>query len=131
MTIPGDSIGVKQQRVFRFRPPGGIPLCGLELRGRRLGFFRGAADYNSELVSTSLSCSDRAADPPKPQGEVRTGVGYGSREASMTRDEILGVLNARTEAWRHLDVDALVADYAPDAVVESPLAGGSTQGVEQ
>jgi steroid delta-isomerase-like uncharacterized protein len=49
----------------------------------------------------------------------------------MTRDEILGVLNARTEAWRHLDVDALVADYAPDAVVESPLAGGSTQGVEQ
>ena len=49
----------------------------------------------------------------------------------MTRDEILGVLNGRTDAWRRLDVSALVADYAPDAVVESPLAGGSTQGVEQ
>ena len=49
----------------------------------------------------------------------------------MTRDEILAVLNGRTEAWRRLDVNALVADYAPDAVVESPLAGGSTQGVEQ
>jgi steroid delta-isomerase-like uncharacterized protein len=49
----------------------------------------------------------------------------------MTRDEILGVRKGRTEAWRRLDVDALLADYAGDAVVESPLAGGSTQGVEQ
>ena len=49
----------------------------------------------------------------------------------MTRDEILGVLNGRTAARRRLDVNALVADYAPDAVVESPLAGGSTQGLEQ
>ena len=49
----------------------------------------------------------------------------------MTRDEILAVLTRRADAWRRLDVDALVADYAPDAVIESPLAGGTTQGVEQ
>jgi steroid delta-isomerase-like uncharacterized protein len=49
----------------------------------------------------------------------------------MTRDEILAVLNRRTEAWRRLDVGALVADYAPNAVIESPLAGGTTQGLEQ
>src|SRR5687767_15867481 len=49
----------------------------------------------------------------------------------MTRDQILAVLNRRTEAWRRLDVGALVADYAPNAVIESPLAGGTTQGLEQ
>lgn len=49
----------------------------------------------------------------------------------MTRDEVLGVLDRRADAWRRLDAEALVADYAEDAVVESPLAGGSTQGREQ
>ena len=49
----------------------------------------------------------------------------------MTRDEILAMLARRADAWRRLDVDALVADYAPDAVVESPLAGGVTHGLEQ
>lgn len=49
----------------------------------------------------------------------------------MTRDEILALLTRRTEAWRRLDVAALAADYADDAVVESPVAGGATQGAEQ
>ena len=49
----------------------------------------------------------------------------------MTRDEILQLLAHRTEAWRRLDVEALVADYAPDAVIESPMAGGTTQGLDQ
>ena len=49
----------------------------------------------------------------------------------MTRDEILQLLARRSEAWRRLDVKALVADYADDAVVESPVAGGPTQGAEQ
>ena len=49
----------------------------------------------------------------------------------MTRDDILGMLAQRAEAWRRLDVETLVAHYAPDAVVESPLAGGTTQGLEQ
>lgn len=49
----------------------------------------------------------------------------------MTRDEILTVLTRRADAWRRLDVDTLVADYAPDAVIDSPLAGGTTQGLDQ
>ena len=48
----------------------------------------------------------------------------------MTRDEILALLARRAEAWRRLDVAALVADYAPDAVVDSPVAGGATEGLE-
>ena len=49
----------------------------------------------------------------------------------MTRDEILQLLAHRTEAWRRLDVEALVADYAADAIIESPMAGGTTQGLDQ
>jgi len=49
----------------------------------------------------------------------------------MTRDEILALLARRADAWRRLDIAALVADYADDAVVDSPVAGGSTQGHEQ
>ena len=49
----------------------------------------------------------------------------------MTRDEILALLERRAEAWRRLDVGTLVNDYAADAVIESPLAGGTTHGLEQ
>ena len=49
----------------------------------------------------------------------------------MTRDEIVNVLDRRAAAWRHLDAEGLVADYAEDAVVESPLAGGTTHGRDQ
>ena len=49
----------------------------------------------------------------------------------MTRDEILALLDRRAEAWRRLDAGTLVNDYADDAVIESPLAGGTTHGVEQ
>ena len=49
----------------------------------------------------------------------------------MTRAEIVGVLDRRADAWRRLDAETLVADYAEDAVVESPLAAGTTQGRDQ
>ena len=49
----------------------------------------------------------------------------------MTRDDILALLARRVDAWRRLDAEALVADYADDAVVESPLAGGTTNGRDQ
>ena len=49
----------------------------------------------------------------------------------MTRDEIVKVLDRRADAWRRLDAEMLVADYAEDAVIESPLAGGTTQGRDQ
>src|SRR5204862_4071450 len=58
-------------------------------------------------------------------------LGYGSTESAMTRDEIVNLLDRRAAAWLHLDAEALVADYAEDAVVESPLAGGTTQGRDE
>ena len=42
---------------------------------------------------------------------------------SMTREDILALFNRRQEAWEDLDAGALAADYADDAVIESPLAG--------
>jgi steroid delta-isomerase-like uncharacterized protein len=49
----------------------------------------------------------------------------------MTRDEILAMITRRADAWRRLDAVTLVADYADDAVIESPMAGGTTHGAEQ
>jgi len=49
----------------------------------------------------------------------------------MTRAEIVDVLERRADAWRRLDAETLVADYVEDAVIESPLAGGTTQGRDQ
>lgn len=41
----------------------------------------------------------------------------------MTRDEISAILARRAEGYRRLDPVALAADYADDAVLESPAAG--------
>ena len=49
----------------------------------------------------------------------------------MTRAEIVDVLERRAAAWRRLDAETLLADYDEDAVIESPLAGGTTQGRDQ
>jgi steroid delta-isomerase-like uncharacterized protein len=46
----------------------------------------------------------------------------------MTRDEISALVARRQQAWETLDAVALAADYAEDAMVESPLAGGSATG---
>lgn len=40
-----------------------------------------------------------------------------------TRDAIVALLTRRDEAWRQHDAQALAADYAPDAVGESPMSG--------
>lgn len=49
----------------------------------------------------------------------------------MTREAILTILAERVDAWRRLDAEALAAAYADDAVVESPLAGGTVRGRAQ
>ena len=46
----------------------------------------------------------------------------------MTRDEIAALFARRQKAWDDLDAVALAADYAEDATVDSPLAGGSATG---
>lgn len=44
----------------------------------------------------------------------------------MTREEIVALLDRREEGWRRHDPKVLVACYAPDAVVESPMSGTAT-----
>lgn len=46
----------------------------------------------------------------------------------MTREEITALFARRQQAWEALDAVALAADYADDATVDSPLAGGSATG---
>jgi len=41
----------------------------------------------------------------------------------MTRDEIAAMFARRDEAYEEMDTAALAADYADDAVIESPMAG--------
>lgn len=44
-------------------------------------------------------------------------------QSSMTRDEVIAWFARRQKAYENLDAAALAADYAPDAVIESPTAG--------
>jgi steroid delta-isomerase-like uncharacterized protein len=46
----------------------------------------------------------------------------------MTREEIVKLFDHRQEAMDRQDVDALTALYAPDCVVESPMAGSTVRG---
>jgi steroid delta-isomerase-like uncharacterized protein len=41
----------------------------------------------------------------------------------MTRDEIAGMFARRDEAFEEMDAAALAADYAEDALIDSPTAG--------
>lgn len=52
---------------------------------------------------------------------VTTGTRQSERQ--MTRDEIVAFFDRRQEAWDNLDAAALAADYAPECIIESPLAG--------
>ena len=45
------------------------------------------------------------------------------RRSSMTRDEINACFDRRRKAWDDRDARTLAADYAPHAVVESPMGG--------
>ncbi|HEY1303528.1 MAG TPA: ester cyclase [Vicinamibacterales bacterium] len=44
-------------------------------------------------------------------------------QSGMTREETVAFFKRRQEAYEDLDAAALVADYAADAVIESPLTG--------
>jgi steroid delta-isomerase-like uncharacterized protein len=41
----------------------------------------------------------------------------------MTREEVMAFFARRQQAFANLDAAALAADYADDAVIESPIAG--------
>lgn len=44
----------------------------------------------------------------------------------MTRDEMLALLERRGSAWNRRDPAAFVADFAEDAIVDSPTSGITT-----
>lgn len=44
-------------------------------------------------------------------------------QSGMTREETVAFFKRREEAYEDLDAAALAADYAPDAVIESPATG--------
>lgn len=46
--------------------------------------------------------------------------------SGMTRDEIAALFQRRQELYNESDAAALAADYADDAVIESPIAGTHT-----
>jgi steroid delta-isomerase-like uncharacterized protein len=48
------------------------------------------------------------------------------RSSGMTRDEILAFIERRQECFDDFDASGLAADYADDAVIESPMAGVHT-----
>ncbi len=52
-----------------------------------------------------------------------TVAGTGEAQSTMTRQQMQDFINRRWEAYEDLDAAALAADYAPNAVIESPTAG--------
>jgi len=50
----------------------------------------------------------------------------GGSEHSMPRDEIVAFFERRQERWDDFDAAGLAADYADDAIVDSPMAGVHT-----
>jgi hypothetical protein len=44
-------------------------------------------------------------------------------EPTMTREQVMALFARRQRAFDNLDAAALAADYADDAVIESPIAG--------
>ena len=46
----------------------------------------------------------------------------------MSREQIEALIERRQQAWNARDARALTDDHAPECVVDSPLAGGTTRG---
>jgi len=55
--------------------------------------------------------------------EQATLAGTQRTQSGMTREETIAFFKRRQEAYDDLDAAALAADYADDAVIESPLTG--------
>ncbi|HEY5618014.1 MAG TPA: ester cyclase [Vicinamibacterales bacterium] len=57
------------------------------------------------------------------QSEISAAMNPLQGQSGMTRDEIVAFFERRQELYDDLDAAALAADYADDAIIESPLAG--------
>ena len=61
-------------------------------------------------------------EPTATAGTADAGTGH----SGMTRDEILAFFERRQELYDDFDAVALAADYADDAIIDSPFAGVHT-----
>lgn len=59
---------------------------------------------------------------------TRTAADMRKGGSGMTRDEIVAFFERRQELYDDFDAAALAADYADDAVIDSPIAGVHTGG---
>jgi steroid delta-isomerase-like uncharacterized protein len=59
-------------------------------------------------------------------GPTTTAAGMSMGRSGMTRDEIVAFFERRQELYDDFDAAALAADYADDAVIDSPIAGVHT-----
>jgi steroid delta-isomerase-like uncharacterized protein len=53
-------------------------------------------------------------------------VGAGESQSTMSREDMVALFKRRQEAYDDLDAAALAADYADDAVIDSPSGGVHT-----
>jgi predicted ester cyclase len=60
------------------------------------------------------------------QSEMSAAVNPVQGQSGMTRDDIVAFFDRRQELYDELDAAALAADYAEDAIIESPIAGVHT-----
>ena len=60
------------------------------------------------------------------QSEIPAVVNPLQGQSSMTRADIVAFFDRRQEYYDDLDAAALAADYANDAIIESPIAGAHT-----
>jgi len=60
------------------------------------------------------------------QPEISTVANPAQGRSGMSRDEIVAFFRRREELYNDLDAAALAADYADDAVIDSPIAGVHT-----
>ena len=60
------------------------------------------------------------------QHEIPTATSPAQGASGMTRDEIVAFFQRREDLYNDFDAAALAADYADDAVIESPIAGVHT-----
>lgn len=60
------------------------------------------------------------------QHEIPVAISPAQGGSGMTRDEIVAFFQRREDLYNDFDAAALAADYADDAVIESPIAGVHT-----
>jgi predicted ester cyclase len=63
------------------------------------------------------------------QHEIPAATNPAQGNSGMTRDEIVAFFQRREDLYNDFDAAALAADYADDAVIDSPIAGVHTGGL--